>query len=187
MAETEQGYYDIHNMLPYYADKRNLSNWVVVCTDPVCNHEIQGENTCDARIDDGFQLYDGRLYYSVNAERYPELSAGRAHGQILISTALDGTDRWLAYAPEEGAAVLPDSQKTIMLPDRWVVFASYLNTDGTATGCVFPCVVWKCRSCIRSPETLWIWSFVMVRIGLQFRCRMRCRSFRIPLFSFRWL
>ncbi len=134
MAETEQGYYYIHNMLLYYADKSDLSDWVVVCTDPACNHETLGENICEAMVDEGFQLHDGRLYYSVSAERYPELSATGANGRILISTALDGTDRRLAYAPMEEATALPDSQKTIMLPDRWLVLNGYLNADGTATG-----------------------------------------------------
>ena len=99
MAETEQGYYLIYNdMYLLYADKVDLSNWVLVCNQPDCKH--LGYDGCSAYVSRPWLFVkDGRLYFLDTTGRglYNTLNIG----EIYVSTKPDGSDKRLEYVYEE--------------------------------------------------------------------------------------
>lgn len=101
MAETEQGYYlTVCESRLYYADKSDLSNWVVVCTNPVCNHTA---TTCSSMIH-SFYIDNDRIY-SIQipaslASLLPEDDTVGEFYHAVFSMALDGTDLRQEYKIE---------------------------------------------------------------------------------------
>ncbi len=81
IIETQNGYYYTRSGLLRYADKSDLSNWVVVCNKPNCKHETQ---SCTAK--GVWFLVEDRLYTN-------KILNGAENQQVaLCSMALDGTD-----------------------------------------------------------------------------------------------
>lgn len=106
MAETENGFYLEMDAQLLYADKSDLSNWVVVCNQPDCGHTGMEED-CAANLWDspGFRLLDGRIYYL----RSPANRADRSKVKYaLASIAPDGTnlqeERLITEIPVGGAS-----------------------------------------------------------------------------------
>lgn len=66
MAETENGYYFVYYGYIYYADKDNLSKWVLLCNKPACAH--YDNPYCNAATDGGWVLIkDNRLIFSQDS------------------------------------------------------------------------------------------------------------------------
>ena len=52
-AETANGFFLEYMAKLYYADKSNPDNWVVVCAEPECEHEV-GDGGCGAHLAGAF-------------------------------------------------------------------------------------------------------------------------------------
>ena len=132
-AETEQGYYFFnisHNLL-YYADKANLSNWVVVCNKPNCKHKSNAID-CNGRVHgNSFLLQDNRIIYSDSLSINRHLYPGEADGKALFSKAFDGTDLRLEYVMEEGLIQGGGAISDYLSPDHWIYNVSQMQKDGT--------------------------------------------------------
>ncbi len=87
IMETPDGYYSRigTGYLLRYADKSDLSNWVVVCNRPNCNHDSR---ICPANI--GTIFLDGDRLYSIRNPN--QLGQTMDTDFALCSMALDGTD-----------------------------------------------------------------------------------------------
>ncbi len=81
IIETEAGYYSTCGSMLRYADKSDLSNWVVVCNKPDCSHEYG----TDCPANHCVFLEGDRLYFADDANPM-EL------GWALYSMALDSSD-----------------------------------------------------------------------------------------------
>ena len=137
MAETELGYYMIysHRFL-LYADKVDLSYWVMVCNKPDCPHckpfdwgfEIVGD--CNANVEGPWLfLKNGRLYYLSTTGRglYNTLNIGA----IYISAKPDGTDKRLEYVYEEShVGMMGGSGGDAQLGEVTLRKASRLDVNG---------------------------------------------------------
>ena len=53
MAETDAGYYCKADSMLYYADRSDLTNWVLVCNEPNCSGDLV---VCPARFDGEYRL-----------------------------------------------------------------------------------------------------------------------------------
>ncbi len=84
--ETEVGFYYGCDVGLLYADKSDLSNWVIVCNKPDCKHD---QDTCPAHFHSGFYLKDGRIY-SLRSSY--QLTPGAEFGCAIYSTPADGSD-----------------------------------------------------------------------------------------------
>ncbi len=82
--ETETGYYSAYSNQLRYADKSDLSNWVVVCNKPDCKHKDEDEADCTACNAVVF-LEGDRIYFTD--ERTAD-----GTGVMLYSMARDGSD-----------------------------------------------------------------------------------------------
>ncbi len=91
-AETENGYYMIRTEYLFYADKSDLSNWVLVCTKPDCSHPLTG---CPGSLNSpvGFWLEDDSIYYLSNYLVGQELDA-----HYFIKMGLDDFSPQTVYA-----------------------------------------------------------------------------------------
>lgn len=87
MAETDNGYYLVMWESLYYADKANLSNWVLVCNEPECEHM---GTLCPADVFylPYFSLRDGKLRTLRSSAAITESSSG---DMALYSMNPDGT------------------------------------------------------------------------------------------------
>lgn len=96
MAETENGYYMEQGQMLYYADKADLSNWVLLCNAPDCDHR---GSACPASINrDWFRILGSRIYSLRNTI---ELDKQAKAALAIYSTALDGTDLRMEYPLEQ--------------------------------------------------------------------------------------
>ena len=133
MAETELGYYWMLGELLFYADKADLSNWVVVCNKPDCTHSYTQTN-CNAQIGNHwFLLRDGRIISTAYSALYPELYPNqKKHGTILVSRAADGTDLRLLYALEDIMVGDEGGLSAALLTSHQLLMYSCKNqTDGS--------------------------------------------------------
>ena len=74
----------------FYADKTDLTNWVLVCNEPDCKHI----NDCAGLVfTNGIIMKDGRLLYETVTSDIPELYVGEGSGTVLVSASVSGTDR----------------------------------------------------------------------------------------------
>ena len=138
--EVASGYYilDSRDGLIYYADKTDMSNWVLFCNAPNCRHE--DNRACTATLDDISLFNDGlndRLFfladirgdYSYLCPEYNEAS-----GTMLCSMALDGTDIRVEYICDDAVLRSGGTITNTMFPDGYATGLIRLNTDGTYSG-----------------------------------------------------
>lgn len=91
MAETEQGFFYKYGDVLYYADKSDLTNWVAVCNEPKCGHNV---SSCSAYVVNGFYLSGNRIYSLRNPQ---DLNPEDTACDAVYSMALDGTGIRLEY------------------------------------------------------------------------------------------
>ena len=132
-AEIEAGYYRIFDNQLYYADKTDLDNWVLVCPDPDCSHQIT-EN-CSAENLSGLYIQDDRLYVLRETRQVAHLypNGSTLGGSVLCSMALNGSDLRLEYAYED--ALLSDGGSCCwyFLGDGIIASVIGMDTDGNQT------------------------------------------------------
>ena len=93
MIETDAGYYLVMWESLYYADKANLSNWVLVCNEPECAH--MGEICpADVMYFPCVSLSDGKLLTMRNSSSVTESFSGDL---AVYSINPDGTDLSLEW------------------------------------------------------------------------------------------
>jgi len=126
-VETENGYYcSVHNSL-LYADKSDLTNWVLVCNDPACDHALA---TCPADVFGGIAMVDGRILSLRSTEDF-KLEGMSGYG--VYSIAPDGTDLQLEYFIEESRGVNEGSYMGAFSDGQGNFYCgmSIMQTDGT--------------------------------------------------------
>lgn len=147
MIETEDGYYYLCsslNML-YYADKIDLNYWVLVCNKPACyhykRHEWGAEKAfdCNADIDGQWIIrQNGRIYHSESSGRFELPVVIKGIGNIIVSTAMDGTDKRFEYVIEElvmgsGSGITGGR----LIGDQWIQCISEMDFDGNTASRMF--------------------------------------------------
>lgn len=124
MAETEEGYY-LHILgRLYYADKTDLTNWVVVCNEPDCSHTA---DTCPAYFFSEFRLREGRIESIRNPLNFDRTED---NCDALYSMALDGTDLRQEFKIEESKGDLGGTGRVYLLEDRILARYSLMQPDG---------------------------------------------------------
>lgn len=90
-AETDSGYYMMRYGYLFYADKSDLGNWVLVCSEPDCSHEA---GFCPGHLGSlcGFWVKDDSIYYMSN-----KIDQQLSDGFHFIKMNLDGTSREIVY------------------------------------------------------------------------------------------
>ena len=130
--ETEAGYYYVYNSCLYYADKTDMSNWVVVCPDPACAHSRGSD--CVAQTESVF-LKDGRLYFLSDSNTIPHIASEYSGENVtlLCSMSLNGTDIRSEHVYE--AAILPEggTLSRRLFPDGYALSLLRMNADGTTS------------------------------------------------------
>lgn len=127
MAETEEGYYYLCVGRLYYADKSDLTNWVIVCNDPNCPHN---NDTCSAHITSGFRLQDGRVESVRNPWEFDTKNEDEGRDAVY-SMARDGSDLRLEYEIEGTRMKNGGASLEYVLEDQILVANSQMQTDGT--------------------------------------------------------
>ena len=135
-VENETGYYRIADGCLYYADKTDLSEWVVVCPKPNCLHTVNEGCVARAYTDNGMVFENGRFYFLAQAGTHQHLYNGgrEVSGYLLCSMAQDGSDMRMEHVCEE--ALLNGGgglMGCFTFPGGYVVGLAKLNTDGTYT------------------------------------------------------
>lgn len=129
-AESETGYYMVHDNILFYADKSNLDLWVPVCSSPDCGHL---DYSCGARVQYFEILYrSGRLYYQVSND----LAQGYYNGEsriILASMAENGKNRKYVYSLPEECFKNMVGHGTLLTPECLYLTVTVLNPDGSRT------------------------------------------------------
>ncbi len=134
-AETEHGFYVEYGAMLYYADKSDMTNWVIVCPDAECEHK-EGDPECGACIIGTFVVKNDRIYYLTRKNRDMERWA-QVEGfstPFIVSMALDGTDSRIEHifgTPENTMRSDSFSGAMFMTKDYAIESACYLNADGT--------------------------------------------------------
>ena len=130
MAETEQGYYFLHDMYKlYYADKSAPDQWVPVCNRPDCDH--WNSPNCDAHMEShAIVVKDGRIYFEQNTGHHG-ISANDKSGTVLASMAYDGSDRKLEYVLEEALWGREGGINTVLSAQHWLCSTYTLQPDGS--------------------------------------------------------
>lgn len=126
MAETEEGYYYLCVDRLYYADKSDLTNWVVVCNVPNCPHD---SDTCSAHFTSGFRLQDGRIQSVRNPWLFDPKNEDEDRNAVY-SMAADGSDLRLEYEIE-GTRMNGGVSVVYILEDQILVANSQMQSDGT--------------------------------------------------------
>lgn len=134
-AETANGFFLEYMAKLYYADKSNPDNWVVVCAEPECEHEV-GDGGCGAHLAGAFLLKDQRIYYISN--KGMEVEKGEILPEDLspyvASMALDGTDKREEYfmgTPEGYTRNASGGGTAFLMGGYALESAHYLNQSGT--------------------------------------------------------
>lgn len=141
MAETENGYYYVVSFggmsFLHYADKSNMAYWVPVCNKPACSH-YRNTYTCNAGIcGQWVVLRDGRLYFSDMTDRSKYPIPGYHMGTLIASSALDGTDRKLAYLIEDALLLSGGIEVGRLVGDKWIQGKSDIDLDGNTASRMF--------------------------------------------------
>ncbi len=130
MIETESGFYFTLYRYLFYADKANMDNWVLVCSEPDCEHIPYSR--CSAYVkDEKIISYNGRILKTAMAAAYPELYSTKHPAAILLSMAPDGRDYKLEYVFEDALNGNFSSDLTHLSSDQWLYFYEEHKTDGT--------------------------------------------------------
>lgn len=128
MVETEGGFYVAYASWFFYADKTNLNHWVPVCNKPNCSHM----DNCNGRVlSDSIIMKNGRLWYQTLTSEVPELYSGEENGYVIVSAAVDGTDRKLEQVVPQALLTTGGSVVGRYTPEQWLVRKEELQTDGT--------------------------------------------------------
>lgn len=136
MIEGENGYYYAYQEYLFYADKTDLSNWVLVCAKPDCDHNAHGR--CSAALNSPrIVVRDGRIYTTVWSELYPELYKTEGSGYLLVSMAADGTDMKLEYAFTEALEDDFSNSFSFLSSNHWMYSYSVTDEEGNMTGYLY--------------------------------------------------
>jgi len=150
MIEAEKGYYYAYQEYLFYADKADLSNWVLVCARPDCDHAPNSR--CSAALNSQRIVeYNGRICTTVWSEIYPELYNTEGAGEFLVSMAPDGTDLRLEYVFEDALKDGLSNNFSFLLADQWIYSYTETDTDGNLTGYLY-CVTEDGPQLIRKQE-----------------------------------
>ena len=127
LVETEIGYYCCTSDQLLYADKSDLSKWVLVCNDPKCKHMLA---TCPAKVFGGIAIENGRILSLRNTE---DFALEGMSGYGVYSMAPDGTDLQLEYFVEESRGVNEGSYIGAFADGQGSFYCgmSIMQTDGT--------------------------------------------------------
>ena len=130
LVETENGYYYSGFGGLVYADKSDLTNWVLVCNDPTCEHIL---SSCSAKTNGGIAMVDDRILSLRSTEDFK--SVGKS-GLGVYSMAPDGTDLQLEYFVEDTIGVNEGSTHSISGNGQGTFYCGMyiLQTDGTYLG-----------------------------------------------------
>lgn len=137
MAETELGYYWAVGSFLRYADKADLTNWVVVCNQPTCKHSLSwsyGDTECNASYIANVLIRSGRIYYTVT----DSVPGTKGFGEVVVSRAPDGTDYRVEYYIEE--QLFGDAEGggvSVLTPTQCLTTASKLQPDGRLWNTVY--------------------------------------------------
>ena len=125
LVETENGYYYSGFGGLVYADKSDLTNWVLVCNDPTCDHTLA---TCPAKVFGGITIQDGRIFTMRPME---DFQMGSGFG--IFSMTMDGTDLRFEHAIEAMSFPSGGYHLSVSCTGSGVFYcgASGLQTDGT--------------------------------------------------------
>ncbi len=128
-AETETGYYIEFYAQLFYADKSDLSKWIVVCPNADCDHSA-GEKECASRLAGEFLLQNDRIFYITRKSFYPELWAEvpGTTTPLVTSMALNGSDRQCEYIFDESSG--PGGSQTFLTANYAVDSRASLNAEG---------------------------------------------------------
>ncbi len=128
LAETENGYYFMFSSWLYYADKSDLSNWVVLCNKPSCNHY---DARCNGKIAaSAFLVMDEKIYRTGDTVSYHHLYQKKEHGTVFVASDLDGSNTKIAYIPEHTVNTAPVAGADFYLDDQWIFFVASLDSAG---------------------------------------------------------
>ena len=128
VAETEEGFYLVNDQYLWYADKADMSNWVPVCNRPECGHSKSSD--CGANIrGNAIYIENNRIFYLQSIWK-TNMHSGTEHGDVLVSTALDGTDQRVEYILEDAISALEGGSKSLITPDFWMCRTSNIDADG---------------------------------------------------------
>ena len=129
MAETEWGYYLSYFGVLYYADKANLSNWVVVCNTPDCDH--LGSIECNGYIGAReFLVKEDKIYIQPTSGT-KGLYPSKAAFTILASMREDGTDWNFTYALKEAESSTLLTYNSLLSPEQWLYCTLDFMQDGS--------------------------------------------------------
>lgn len=131
MAETENGIYMLDEGFQklFFADKTDLTNWVMVCNQPECEH-WQSVN-CNATMHSrSFFIRGERIFYEQLTGSY-DLYQSKAMGKIIASMAQDGTDRKLEFVLEDALLSTAGTSHTLLTPQHWLYSTCSLSMDGS--------------------------------------------------------
>ncbi len=123
--ETEAGFYYCTDVGLIYADKSDLSNWVIVCNKPDCEHD---EDTCPAKVGGGFYLKDGRIY---SLRCFIELTPDAKFSHAIYSIPADGSDDIrVEYPLDDLRANQAHSLEHFWRPDGFYLYYDTLLPSG---------------------------------------------------------
>lgn len=121
MAETEAGFYMFRNGYLFYADKTDLSNWVLVCNRPECAHE---RTSCPGYINN-FWMTEDSIYYLTDV-----LDGERLERDALVRMSPDGSSREIVHsAPDMNTTGTAWSGEVVA--DTFYNCLARLQEDGT--------------------------------------------------------
>ena len=146
VAEVESGYYFLYDLYLYYADKTDLTNWVLVCGKPNCEHYKYNENTgyvdlmedCYAQMDGEWIVWqDGRLYYTEYRGNFDVPIKSKGMGNLIVSVAPNGADKKFAYAIEDALILSEGIAGGRLIGDQWIQSKSEIDVDGNTVSRMF--------------------------------------------------
>lgn len=127
-AETKNGFYRSWNGWLWYADKQDLTNWMVVCDAPDCDHtdrmRCKGRASANWMIESG-----GRIYFQENGSN-PYKPQDLALGSYVVSVAADGSDKQYVYVNEDTFTSLETMSTGYFLDGAWVYSHTELDKNG---------------------------------------------------------
>ncbi len=146
VAEVENGYHYLHDLYLLYADKTNLSNWVLVCGKPNCEHYKYNKDTdyvdlvegCHAQMDGEWIVWqDGRLYYTEYRGNFDVPIKSKGMGNLIVSVAPNGADKKFAYAIEDALILSEGIAGGRLIGDQWIQSKSEIDIDGNTVSRMF--------------------------------------------------
>ena len=147
MIETENGYYYLYDgmHLLHYADKTDLSYWALVCNKPTCYHYkrtsygYEFDMSCNAYINGQWIIMrNGRIYHTEPSGTFELPVVLKGIGNIIVSTAMDGTDKRFEYVIEEAVmgsmGGITDGR---LIGDQWIQSKSEIDLYGNTASRMF--------------------------------------------------